>query len=47
MHHEHLYQFYGKSSTVVVSEMIEGGETMTETAEDEEVGLRRKRRVWS
>jgi len=36
MHHEHLYQFYGKSSTVVVSEMLEGGETMTETAEDEE-----------
>lgn len=36
MHHEHLHQFYGKSSTVVVSEMLEGGETMTETAEDEE-----------
>lgn len=36
MHHEHLYQFYGKSSTVVVSEMLEGGETMTEAAEDEE-----------
>eukprot|EP00210_Caulerpa_lentillifera_P007323 g6999.t1 len=35
-HHEHLHQFYGKSSTVVVSEMLDSGETMTETAEEEE-----------
>eukprot|EP00210_Caulerpa_lentillifera_P006006 g5740.t1 len=36
-HHEHLHQFYGKGSTIVVSETLDSGETMTEAAEDEEV----------
>lgn len=34
-HPEFLYQFYGKNSTVTVSETMEEGETLMETAEDE------------
>lgn len=35
-HHEYLHQFYGAESTIVVSEMMVGGKTMTETADTEE-----------
>eukprot|EP00210_Caulerpa_lentillifera_P005436 g5198.t1 len=34
-HHEYLYQFYGKNSTVTISESMEGGETVVEAAEEE------------
>eukprot|EP00210_Caulerpa_lentillifera_P008026 g7663.t1 len=34
-HHEYLYQFYGKNSTVTVSETMDEGGTLVETAEDE------------
>lgn len=36
-HHEYLHQFYGPDSAIVVSEMLEGGTTMTESADTQEV----------
>lgn len=36
-HHEYLHQFYGQESAIVISEMLEGGKTMTESADTQEV----------
>lgn len=35
-HHEYLHQFYGQESAIVVSEMLDGGKTMTESADTHE-----------